>query len=170
MKRFSIALASSVFFLAAVGGAYAEMVPIYGPVYVAKTKDKGEHHRKEAKLAFSAPVPGKGIIVVKNGGDSGKKARVASAEIELNGKEVADREDFNKKTEVLEIDVDLLAQNDMEVEVKSCRECELEIVVMGEKPVAPPPRVAPAVPLRAPIVESAPVVEPAPVPLREPLP
>lgn len=168
MKRFSIALASSLFFLAAASVATAEMTTIYGPVYVAKTKAKDEHHRKEAKLSFSAPVPGKGVIVVKNGGDSGKKARVASAEIELNGIEIADRKDFNKNEEVLNIEVDLLAQNDMEVEVKSCKECELEIVVMGEMPVAPPPRVEPA-PLRAPVVDSAPVVEPAPVPLRAPL-
>lgn len=165
MKRFSIALASSFFFLVGAPVAYAGLTTIYGPVYVAKTKEKGEHHRKETKLSFSAPVPGKGVIVVKNGGDSGKKARVASAEIELNGQEIADRSDFNKTEEVFEFEVDLLAQNDMEVEVKSCKECELEIVVMGEEVIAPPPRVAPDV---AP-VESAPVVEPAPVPLRAPL-
>lgn len=159
MKRFSAIVLSSMFFFAVAGEAAAELVPIYGPVYVAKTKDKSEHHRKEAHLTFNAPVPGKGVIVVKNGGDSGKKGRVSAAEIDLNGREVADKKDFRKTAEVLEFNVDLLAANDMEVEVKSCRECVLEITVMGERPV-PPPRALP--------VREIPV-DPAPVPLREPV-
>lgn len=159
MKRFSVALLSSMFLFAAAGGAVAELIPIYGPVYIAKTKEKGEHHRKDTKLSFTAPVQGKGVLIVRNGGDSGKKARVSSAEIELNGIEIAERRDFNKKTAVLNFDVDLLATNEMEVEVRSCRECELEITVMGEKPAPPPTREA--------VAEPVPVREP--VPLREPV-
>ena len=154
MKRFGVALLSSMFFFAAAGAAVAELVPIYGPIYISKTKEKGEHHGKETKLSFTAPVQGKGVLVVKNGGDSGKRARVSSAEIELNGKEIAEKRDFNKKATVLNFDIDLLATNEMEVEVKSCRECELEITIMGERP-AP-------VPVRA--------VAAQPVPLREPVP
>lgn len=168
MKRFSVALLSSMFLFAAVGGAAAELIPIYGPVYIAKTKEKGEHHHKESKLSFTAPVQGKGVLVVKNGGDSGKRARVSSAEIELNGNEIAEKRDFNKKVTVLNFDVDLLSTNEMEVDIKSCRECELEITVMGEKPAPPPARevaVAP-VPLREPV--AAPVVT-DPVPLRAPV-
>lgn len=167
MKRFSVALLSSMFIFAAAGGAAAELVPIYGPVYIAKTKHHGEHHDKETKLSFTAPVQGKGVLIVKNGGDSGKSARVSSAEIELNGKEIAEKRDFKKKAAVLNFEVDLLATNEMEVEVRSCRECELEITVMGEKPAPPPSRevVAAPVPLREPA--PAPVSEP--VPLREPV-
>lgn len=154
MKRFSVALLSSMFIFAAAGGAAAELVPIYGPVYIAKTKEKGEHHRKETKLTFTAPVQGKGVLVVRNGGDSGKRARVSSAEIELNGREIAEKRDFNKKVTVLNFDVDLLATNEMEVKVRSCRECELEITVMGEKPAPPPAReaIAAPVPVREPVL------------------
>lgn len=159
MKRFSVAVVSSLFLFAAATSAAAELVPIYGPVFVTKTKDKGEHHRKETKLKFSAPVPGKGLLVVRNGGDQGKRARVSSAEIELNDREIADKRDFNKTVDRLEFEVDLLATNKMEVEVKSCRECEIEITVMGERP-APPPRVVP-VPVRevVPVVEALPARE-----------
>lgn len=172
MKRLSIAVMSSMFFFAAVGGAAAELVTIYGPVYVAKTKERGEHHKKEAHLTFTAPVPGKGLLVVKNGGESGKRARVSSAEIDLNGKEIAEKRDFKKTASVLEFEVELLATNKMEVEVKSCKECELEIIVMGEKPAPPPPREIPAaIPVREPVpdVVTAPVTEPAPLPVREPV-
>lgn len=176
MKRFSVALLSSMFLFATAGGAVAELIPIYGPVYISKTKENGEHHSKETKLSFTAPVQGKGVLVVKNGGDSGKRARVSSAEIELNGKDIAEKRDFKKNVTVLNFDVDLLATNEMEVEVKSCRECELEITVMGEKPAPPPVRevVAAPVPVREPLPvrEPVPVVEPVisePVPVRTPV-
>lgn len=142
MKRLkSFAVITSLFIFAAAGAVEAEMVPIYGPVYVSKTKKEGDdHHRKEAKINFTAPVPGNGVIVVKNGGDTGKKARVGAAEIELNGLDIAKPKDFNKTISVREFNVQLLSDNEMEVEVKSCRECEIEITVMGEKPVPLPVR------------------------------
>ncbi len=134
MKRFKgIAVLSSLLLFGVVSAAEAEMSTIYGPVYITK----GEHHNKETKLNFTAPVPGSGIIVVKNGGDSGKKSRVSSAEIELNGQDVAKEKDFNKKTEVMEFNVTLQAENEMEIKVESCKECEIEISVKGEP--APPP-------------------------------
>ncbi|HCY12066.1 MAG TPA: hypothetical protein DHU82_12460 [Deltaproteobacteria bacterium] len=148
MKRFSRFLAISTLFAFASGIAQAELVPIYGPVYVAKSEKDVEHRGTEARFTFSAPVAGSGKIVVKNGGDSGKRSRAASAEIELNGLDVAKRKDFNKHVEVLEYEVSLLSENKMEVEVKSCRKCEIEITVMGEKP-APLP--APLPPERAPL-------------------
>ncbi len=141
MKR-SIAVVSAILFLAAAGAAEAEMTTIYGPVYVTKAKKEHGHHEDKTKLTFTAPVPGAGKIVIKNGGDGGKKSRVASAEVELNGVEVADEHDFNKNVTELTYDVTLLADNEMEVEVKSCKECELQITVMGEK-AAPAPVVLP---------------------------
>ncbi|HEY4707374.1 MAG TPA: hypothetical protein VII64_07935 [Thermodesulfobacteriota bacterium] len=143
MKRFSRILAVSTLFLfAASGVAVAELVPIYGPVYVAKTK-KDNTGDKEAKFLFTAPVPGSGKIVVKNGGDSGKKSRAASAEIDLNGNEIAKRKDFNKNISLIEYEVNLLSENKMEVEVKSCKGCEIEITVLGEKPAPAPPPLPP---------------------------
>ncbi|MBI5492589.1 MAG: hypothetical protein HY893_06635 [Deltaproteobacteria bacterium] len=134
MKRFKgIAVLSSLLLLGAVSVAEAEMVTIYGPVYITK----GEHHNKETKLNFTAPMPGAGVIVVKNGGDSGKESRVSSAEIELNGQDVAKEKDFNKNAEVLEYNVTLQAENELEVKVESCKKCEIEISVKGEP--APPP-------------------------------
>ena len=150
MKRFSRLLAASTLFLFTASGiAGAELVTIYGPVYVAKTK-KDDSGDKQAKFQFTAPVPGSGKIVVKNGGDSGKKSRAASAEIDLNGNEIAKRKDFNKNISLIEYEVSLLSDNQMEVEVKSCNECEIEITVLGDKPAPaplPPERtVAPPLP------------------------
>lgn len=139
------------------GVAEAELETIYGPVYVTKAKVE-EHHRHDAEegkkheghdgkverdsgFTFRAPVPGAGIIIVKNGGTFGHRGRVASAEIELNDQKVAGHKDFNKHVEILRFNVDLRTENELEVEVKSCRNCELEITVLGEKPVELPPRV-----------------------------
>jgi len=141
--------------------AQAEMITIYGPVYVAKHKkhedrhyDKHEknedrHHAKhkkhgdedESKFVFYAPVAGAGKIIIKNGTDSDrkhKKRRVASAEIELNDVKVGSEKDFNKRVGVITYDVDILTTNELEVEVKSCKRCELEITVLGPAPVPPP--------------------------------
>ncbi|MBI2413119.1 MAG: hypothetical protein HYV24_07925 [Deltaproteobacteria bacterium] len=142
MKR-SIAVISAILFLAAAGAAEAEMTTIYGPVYVTKAKKEHGRHEDKTKLTFTAPVPGSGKIVIKNGGDGGKKSRAASAEVELNGVEVADESDFNKNVTELTYDVTLLADNEMEVEVKSCKECEIQITVMGEKVAEPAPVVLP---------------------------
>ncbi|MBI1910843.1 MAG: hypothetical protein HYS21_02460 [Deltaproteobacteria bacterium] len=150
MKRFkSLVILASLCTFAAVGAVQAEMAAIYGPVYISKTKNDG--HKKEAKLNFTAPVPGKGVLIVKNGGDSGKHSRVASAEVELNGEDIAKERDFNKNVQTLNYDVTLLADNEMEVKVKSCKECEIEITVMGEQ--ALPTRDPLPLPTRTPVVD-----------------
>ncbi len=107
-------------------------------------KDKHGHKIKKEKdsdFTFTAPVPGAGIIIVKNGGSAGNRGRVSSAKIELNDEKIADRRDFNKQVEVLRFHVDLRTDNELEVDIKSCRECELEITILGDKPVVLPPRV-----------------------------
>lgn len=139
MKRLKmLTIVSSLFIFAAAGALQAEMTTVYGPVYI--TKSKHEQEDKEAKHKFSAPVPGNGVIVVKNGGSTGKESRVSSAKIELNGIKVAKARDFNKKVETLQYNVQLQANNEMEVEVESCKTCELEITVLGEAPVVLPTR------------------------------
>lgn len=183
MRMKSLAVISSMFFLAAAPAA-AELVPIYGPVYVSKIKadDNGRHrdgrhdrdgeererdHQrehgdrehgdghekrdKETKITFTAPVAGDGLIIVKNGADQGKKARVGKAEIELNGQEIAKAKDFNKETDTLQYSVKLLSTNELEVEVESCRECKIEITVLGQKPEPTPPTRVPTAPTRAPV-------------------
>lgn len=122
-------LAAIGLILFGAGVAQAEMSAIYGPVYITKG------HGKDVRLSFSAPVPGNGVIIIKNGVDSGKKYRVSKAEIELNGRQIARPNDFNKNLDVLQYDVSLLANNEMEVDVESCKECKIEITVLGEKPV-----------------------------------
>jgi len=145
MKRFkTLAVLSSLFVFAAAGAAQAEMAAIYGPVYI--TKSNHEHHEKkegESTLKFTAPVPGNGVIIIKNGGDSGKRSRVSTAKIELNNVEVAKEKDFNRNVDSLQFNVALQADNEMEVEVEDCRNCELEVTVLGEQPVALPTRVLP---------------------------
>lgn len=162
MKRLkTFAVISSLLFFTAAGVAQAEMTTIYGPVYFSKAnkKEHGHGHDKDFKVTFTAPVPGSGVIVVKNGGDAGKKYRVSKAEIELNGQEVARPRDFNKNADVINYNVELLADNEMKIEVESCKACKIEVSVLGEKPVireVPVPVVAPA-PLPVPSREFVPV-------------
>ncbi len=163
MKRLKrLAIISSLLFFTAAGVAQAEMTTIYGPVYFSKANKKEHGHDKDFKVTFTAPVPGSGVIVVKNGGESGKKYRVSKAEIELNGQEVARPRDFNKNSDVINYSVELLADNEMKIEVESCKACKIEVSVLGEKPVVrevPAPVVAPA-PLPVPSREFVPVVLP----------
>jgi len=113
-----------------VGTSQADMVTIYGPVYVSKTKK--DSHEKDSEFKFTAAVAGNGVIVIRNGGDSNKDHRVSSAEVEFNDEKIASERDFNKNVEELRYDVTLQADNELEVEVKSCKKCELEITVLGE--------------------------------------
>lgn len=137
-----------VIFFAFYSASYAEVGPIFGPARIEKTKKDKEDHGKEAKFTFTAPVPGNGVIVIKNGGDKGSHYRAASAKVELNDEKVASPRDFKKGVAVMSYDVTLLADNELEVRVKSCEECFIEVTVLGEKggevitppapPVAPP--------------------------------
>ncbi|WKZ33572.1 MAG: hypothetical protein QY316_03960 [Thermodesulfobacteriota bacterium] len=139
MKRISRFFALSTLFLfGAPAIAGAELVTIYGPVYVAKTNKDARSGTKEANFVFTAPVPGNGKVIVRNGGDAGRKSRVSSATIDLNGEGVAGRSDFNNTVESLDYDVVLLPDNNMAVRVNACNACELEITVLGEKPAPPP--------------------------------
>ena len=128
--------------------AMAAVGKIYGPVYLRMGKKSD--HVKSTVLTFSAPVPGKGVVVIKNGGDSGKKSRVNSAKIKLNGKTIVKPSNFSNghhrkfdkkshkkhkrshRIHELKVDVDLLSDNEIKVKIKSCKRCELEIYVMGE--------------------------------------
>ena len=68
--------------------------------------------------------------------------------MELNDEKVASPKDFKKGIAVMGYDVLLLADNELEVKVKSCEECFIEVTVLGETggavvtppapPVAPP--------------------------------
>jgi hypothetical protein len=96
----------------------AEEGTIYGPVYLSR--GEMSHHHGGTTLTFTAPVVGEGVVVIKNGGDSGKKSRVSSAKIKFNGEKIARPRKFNKKVHEIRIDVDLLADNEMKVKIKSC--------------------------------------------------
>ncbi|OGQ57620.1 MAG: hypothetical protein A3J24_07855 [Deltaproteobacteria bacterium RIFCSPLOWO2_02_FULL_53_8] len=156
----ALTAATAFMLIVSVTAAQAELGVVYGPIYVTKTKK--HEGKKESKFVFTAPVPGVGLVVVKNGGDSGKRARVSSAEVELNDKDILNERDLNKNVEEVKIDVVLLDSNEMEVEVKSCKECEIAITVYGE--IAPPPPPAPPVP--SPLDQpTPPAPEPVPTPL-----
>ena len=146
MKRLFGIAAALVFTVGMADAALAEMGTIYGPVYIVKNNHNGHEH--DTKLKFQAPVPGDGVIVVKNGGDSGRKYRVSSATVELNEKTIVRHRDLNHEVDVIQRKVTLKDVNELEVRVESCKECELEITVMGEKPApAPPPPAAPSQPI-----------------------
>jgi hypothetical protein len=126
--------------------AMAEEGTIYGPVYLSR--GDMSHHHGGTTLTFTAPVAGEGVVVITNGGDSGKKSRVSSAKIKFNGEKIASPRKFNKKVHEIRIDVDLLLDNEMKVKIKSCKRCELEIYVTGELATVEP---AVILPVRLPV-------------------
>lgn len=147
LKGFTILL-SMMFVLGVMKAAQAELTSVLGPVQItskAKHDDHGkEHHhgdrKKEAKFTFPS-VAGGGIVIIKNSGDSKNKG-ISSAEIKLNGHEIAD-EDFATGVDTLQYNVDLLPTNELEVEVKSCKECVITVEVKGEKSGSPTPPLPP---------------------------
>lgn len=157
----ALTVAMAFMFIVSATAAEAAMGVVYGPVYIAKTKKHDGD--KKSKFVFTAPVAGAGVVVVRNGGDSGKKARVSSAKIELNDKGILDEHDLNKTVGEVKIDVVLRDSNELEVKVKSCNECEIAVTVYGE--LAPPP--APPVP--TPPAPPAPAPAPVPAPPAPPM-
>ncbi|HLC17584.1 MAG TPA: hypothetical protein VJM57_01030 [Thermodesulfobacteriota bacterium] len=119
-----------LFFFMNINNAEADMITLLGPVYVSKNHQLPAE--KKSVFNFSASNPGEGVIIVRNGGDSGKDHRVGSASIILNGLEVAGPMDFNKNVDVLQYNVTFEPENEMDVVVRSCRDCEIEISVLAE--------------------------------------
>ena len=119
-----------LFFFMNINNAEADMITLLGPVYVSKNHQLPA--QKKSVFNFSASNPGEGVIIVRNGGDSGKDHRVGSASIILNGLEVAGPMDFNKNVDVLQYNVTFEPENEMDVVVRSCRDCEIEISVLAE--------------------------------------
>lgn len=135
--RFTVVAIAFMFTFGLVKTAQAEMVNLLGPVYIVKHLNDGTGGTpNDAGFVFRAPVPGKGVIIVRNGGDSGETARVSSARVELNNMEIAGESDFNKGVQQLSYDVDLKALNELKAVIRSCEKCEIEITVLGEAPPA----------------------------------
>lgn len=153
----ALTVAMAFMFIVSATVAEAAVGVIYGPVYISKTKKHDGD--KKSKFVFTAPVAGAGVVVVRNGGDSGKKARVSSAKIELNDQDILSEQDLNKTISEVKVDVQLKDSNEMEVKVKSCNECEIAVTVYGEL-AAPPAPPAPAPPVPAPPVPAP--IAPAP--------
>lgn len=137
LRWISVAAVSALFIFATV--AQSEMITIFGPVFLSKTTH--EDHDKEVSFKFSAPQPGNGLIIVKKMGnaDSRKKARHWHVKLELNDRHISSRTDVDKHDAVLGLPVELLKDNELEVKIKSCKDCEVELAVLGERPAPPPP-------------------------------
>lgn len=139
----------SVVAVGVIGTAHAAMAPVFGPVYVEGSNCRHEG-KKTGDYTFTAPVPGKGILVVKtwkspdtrdNRRKSNHDARIEGAKIELNDQRIVRSKDFKKDVQVLNLDIDLLASNELEVKFETCKKCEIEISVLGEAAPAPTPPV-----------------------------
>lgn len=168
MKRLKgLAIAASLLMLTAVAvlPAAAEMSTIYGTVNIGNQDRDG--HDKKTKHSFNAPVEGDGVIVIRSTAVAAEKKEHRDKEkelkkdrtfrkvkIELNGKEVAEQRHFEKGVEELRYNVNLLASNTMKVQVKGCKECSLELSVLGNTdagPVITPPAAPPAPPTPPPL-------------------
>lgn len=140
--------------------AQAEVATIFGPVYVDDNNCQRKNV-KEGEFTFTAPVPGKGVLVVKTWksqagvdgrDDHGKEPGIRGAKIELNDQKIVRRKEFKKKVQTLNLDVDLQASNELEVKVKTCKRCEVMISVLGESQSTPttPPDIDPTIPVGTP--------------------
>ncbi len=167
MKRLKgLAIVSSLFLFTAATAlpAAAEMSTIYGTVHIG-SHDNRDHDRN-TKHHFNAPVPGEGVIVIKstpskNGSHRHDKDRTfKKVKIEINGEEAVEQRHFNKGVEELRYNVPLLASNTMKVKVKACKECALELSVLGSTESAPEEPLPPTPP-----VETLPPTPPVPPPL-----
>lgn len=136
--KFAVAALALMFAFGPAKTAQAEMATLLGPVYIVNQINDGKGAAlKETGVVFHAPVPGKGVIIIRNGGDSGETARASSASVKINDVEIASERDFNKGVQLFTYDVDLQAQNELKALVRSCDKCEIEITVLGEAMPAP---------------------------------
>ena len=156
MKRLKgLAIAASLLMFTAVAAlpAAADMSTIYGTVNIGNHDRDG--HDKKTKHRFNAPVEGDGVIVIRSTAaatgtkehrdgekDFQKDRTFRKVKIELNGDEVAEQRHFDKGVEELRYNVNLLASNTMKVKVKGCKECSLQLSVLGNteavQAIAPP--------------------------------
>lgn len=114
----------------------AEMSSIFGPVYVAKHATNQDGPRV-ATFTYASPFLTNGVLVVRNGGDTGYPHRVSSITLKHNGMKIGSEKDFNKNVEEMRYDLDILGDNVLEVEVRSCNTCEVEVTVLADRPCPP---------------------------------
>jgi len=95
-----------------VGLAYGQTT-VFGPeVY---TRDTGKPQKIVKSFSVKSPVP-PFTLVVNNG--EGKRGRVTSAVIEINGVQVLGPEEFNKQIDEITVPVKLEKQNEIAVEIR----------------------------------------------------
>ncbi|MCB1872846.1 MAG: hypothetical protein KDI49_12735 [Gammaproteobacteria bacterium] len=133
MKQHS--MASSIVMLAilmfAFSSAHAE-TPVFGPEEYVRETGKPQ----QVSNTFSVQDPSADYsIVVQNG--EGKRGRVSSAIIYLNGERIIEPDEFNKQVDVITKPVSLDEQNELAVQVRSEPGSSLIVTVLG--PDAPPP-------------------------------
>lgn len=160
MKRLrGLAIVSSLFLFTAATAlpAAAEMSTIYGTVHIG-SHDNRDHDRN-TKHHFNAPVPGEGVIVIKSAPskkgshrhDGDEDRTFSKVKIEINGEEAVEQRHFNKGVEELRYNVPLLSSNTMKVKVKACKECSLELFVLGNTENAPVETLPPTPPVPPPL-------------------
>ncbi|MEK6790635.1 MAG: hypothetical protein AABY45_02920 [Deltaproteobacteria bacterium] len=80
------------------------------------------------------------IIVRKiDRADSRKKTRHWHVKLELNDRHISNRADLFERDAEFRLPVELLKDNELEVKIKSCKDCEVELSVLGERPAPPAP-------------------------------
>lgn len=106
--------------------------PVFGPEkYIRETATP-----QKITKSFSIENPNEEFtLVVQNG--EGKRGRVSSAVIELNGVRVVGPNEFNKQADVITKSVILQPQNKLAVEVRSQPGTSIKVTILG--PEAPPP-------------------------------
>lgn len=137
MKQHS--MASSIVMLAilmfAFSSAHAE-TPVFGPEEYVRETGKPQ----QVSNTFSVQDPSADYsIVVQNG--EGKRGRVSSAIIYLNGERIIEPDEFNKQVDVITKPVSLDEQNELAVQVRSEPGSSLIVTVLGPDAPRPHPSV-----------------------------
>lgn len=117
--------------LAGFSAVYAQ-TPVFGPEeYVRET---GAPNKITKSFSIANP-DGEFTLVVQNG--EGKRGRVSSAVVEINGVPVVGPNSFNKNVDAVTRAVTLKPQNDLTVELRSAPGTSVTVTILGSG--TPPP-------------------------------
>jgi len=118
----------------ASGSVLADDTAVFGPETYVRDTDKPARITK----VFSVPNPQDAFtLVIQNG--EGKRGRISSAIVTLNGVRIVGPNAFNKNVDVVTQSVELKADNQLEVELRSQPGASIVLTILGPatSPVSP---------------------------------
>lgn len=116
----------TILFIVATGITYAADTAVFGPEKFTRGSSKPE----SVTRLFSVPNPQDEFTLVVTNGD-GKRGRISSALITLNGTPVVQPNAFNKNVDALSLPIQLRAENRLDIDLRSAPGASLIVTVIG---------------------------------------